>query len=218
MNALVLLLVLTTSTLVLRSGDRIAVDGPVREENGVVTFRSGGLLYSLPADEIDRDATLQAEPESGSAEAAEPTKRLRVSPEERERLLAELAKNHSGTPAPAEQLPENAAEPSTTIDVAEASRDEWSWRREARMYEDAVTRAREELELLESRVDELRSQIHSFMSLGYKPHQFTYQTTQLERTLATLPRARLELARAQRELERFREDARKLGVLPGWIR
>ena len=54
MNALLLLLTLTTSTLVLRSGDRIAVEGTLREAEGVYTFRSGGQLYSLPKSEVDR--------------------------------------------------------------------------------------------------------------------------------------------------------------------
>ena len=49
-----LLLLITTSTLVLRSGDRITVEGAVREDNGVITFRSNGQLYSMPLLEVVR--------------------------------------------------------------------------------------------------------------------------------------------------------------------
>ncbi len=226
MNAFLLFIVLTTSTLVLRSGDRIDLDGPAREQDGVVTFRSGGLLYSMPVGEIDLEATQKAEQEAETSEeeddvAAEEeqgVRKLRMSPEERQRLLDELEKNHEGTPAPKQRILDEPAPPRSDEQKSQAQRDEWSWRREARQYEDAVTLAKEELELLEKRVEDLRSQIQSFMGLGYKPEQFTYQSTQLERTLAQLPRARLEVSRAQRELERFREDARKQGVLPGWLR
>src|SRR5436190_18079955 len=63
MNLLPILFLLVSSTLVLRSGDRIIADGPIKEENGVVTFRAKGTLYSLPAIEIDRveDASANAQ-------------------------------------------------------------------------------------------------------------------------------------------------------------
>jgi hypothetical protein len=230
MNTIVLLLVLTTSTLVLRSGDRIDLDGAVQEKNGVITFRSGGALYSMPLEEVNVEASNRAGDEievvANSAnvanldgdEESDDVRRLRLSPEERKRLLEELEKNHTGTPPAKQRILEEPPPLKTAEQEAEAKRDEWSWRREARTYEDAVTHAKEELALLEMRVEELRSQIHGFMSLGYKPSQFTYQTSQLEQTLAEIPRAKLEVERAQRELDRFREDARKQGVMPGWLR
>src|SRR5688572_16766586 len=92
MNTLVLLFTLATSTLVLRSGDRIPVEGPVRQEKGVVTFRSNGLLYSMPASEIDHQATSASQ--VAQEKKAEDIRRLRVSAEERDRLLRELEKNH----------------------------------------------------------------------------------------------------------------------------
>ncbi|HEX6161142.1 MAG TPA: hypothetical protein VF111_13300, partial [Thermoanaerobaculia bacterium] len=86
--------ILLATTLILRSGDRIVVDEPPREENGVTVFRSAGALYSLPSAEIDQEATkLEAE---RAAKPKDEVKRLRVSPEERQRLIAELEKNHSG--------------------------------------------------------------------------------------------------------------------------
>jgi hypothetical protein len=220
MNALVLLLALT-STLVLRSGDRIAVEGKPVEKDGVVTFRSGGLLYSLPATEVERIESETAGEKSekpDKTEKKELPRRKPVSKEERDRLLAELERNHGGTPPPPNQAPPRLAPPPTREEVKETSREESQWRHEARAHEEAVRRANEELELLESRVAELRQKILSFVSLGYKPSQFTYDTTQLQRTIEQIPYARLEVTRAIRANEQFREDARREGVLPGWLR
>lgn len=212
MNALVLLLALT-SVLVLRSGDRIAVEGAVREENGVVTFRSGGVVYSMPSTEVERIEKQDARDGDGKK-----VRRLAVTPEERKRLIAELEKNHGGTPPPKQATLEKAPDPPSRHEQERERREEAQWRREARAHEEAVTRAREELALLEERAQELQSQIHSFVSLGYKPNQFTYQTTRLARTLEQIPYARLELERAQRAYDQFREDARRAGVMPGWLR
>lgn len=211
MNAIVLLAL--TSILVLRSGDRIPVEGTVREENGVVLFRSGGSLYSLPATEVDAEAT-RAEAERAVTPKGEPVRRLRVSEEERRRLIAELEQNHSGTAPPPQQTalaPLPPEEPRHTGD-------EWTWRNRARAHEDAVRETKEELDLLETKVEKLRSEIHAFVSLGYKPRQFTWQATQLEYALQQIPRAKLEIARAERALVQFKEDARKQGVMPGWLR
>lgn len=209
MNTLLLLLTLTTSTLVLRSGDRIAVEGSLREADGVYTFRSGGLLYSLPASEVLRveDAPRPA-PQT-------PAKKLRVSEEERKRLLEELEKNHAGTPPPTPRTYEEEPAPSATV---EPLGEEAEWRARARHHEENIRRAQEELALLETRVEELRAQIHSLVSLGYRPRQFTYQTTQLARATEQLPYAKLEVTRAERAWLQFKEDARRAGVMPGWLR
>jgi hypothetical protein len=208
MNALLLLLTLTTSTLVLRSGDRIAVEGTLRESDGVYTFRSGGLLYSLPKSEV----VSVEEPQRATAE--KPVWKLRVSEEERKRLLAELAKNSAGTPPPPPPRFVPEAEPQSVQPLGEESQ----WRMRARGHEENVRRAQEELALLETRVQELRDQIHSFLSLGFHPRQFTYQTTQLARTEERLPYAQLEVTRAERAWAQFKEDARRAGVMPGWLR
>ena len=220
MNALLLLLTVA-STLVLRSGDRIAVEGPVREEKGVVMFRSGGVLYSMPASEIEKVEAAPPAPERPKAVEEEPKtlpKRLRVSDEERKRILEQLEKNRAGTPAPKTTPIEEQYPPPTQGEVEQQKREEWEWRREARAYEESLRRAQEDLQLLETRVRELQDQIESLFNLGYKPHQFTYQTTQLARTQEKIPAARLEVERAQRAYDQFREDARRLGILPGWLR
>lgn len=208
MNTLLLLLTLTTSTLVLRSGDRIAVEGTLREADGVYTFRSGGLLYSLPKSEVVR----VEEPQRTSTE--KPVWKLRVSEEERKRLLAELAKNSAGTPPP----PPPRFVPEAAPKAVEPLGEESQWRMRARGHEENLRRAQEELALLETRAQALRDQIHSFLSLGFHPRQFTYQTTQLARTEEQIPYARLEVTRAERAWAQFKEDARRAGVMPGWLR
>lgn len=209
MNALLLLLTLTTSTIVLRSGDHIAVEGPVRVADGVVTFRSAGLLYSVPELEVEQIK------DANSTSGEQSVRRLRVSDEERKRLIAALENNHAGTPAP-----QRARAPlvEVTPEPAERKEDETWWRSQARAHEENVRRAQEHLALLESRAAELRDQIHSFVSLGYRARQFTYQTTQLERTQEQIPYAKLEVTRADRVWQQFREDARRAGILPGWLR
>lgn len=212
MNALLLLLTLT-STIVLRSGDRIAVEGSVREEKGVVIFRSNGVFYSMPASEVER-----IEKQESADDDAKKVRRLAVSEEERRRLLAELENNHAGVKQDPLPLPKEIPPPPSREEAREQRGEENRWRSEARAREEAVRRANEELALLETRVEELRSQIHGFVSLGYRPRQFTYQTTQLERTLVQIPYAQLEVTRAVRAYEQFREDARRQGVMPGWLR
>lgn len=201
--------ILLATTLVLRSGEKITIDEPVRYDDGVAIFRSAGALYSMPASEIDEAATkLEAE---RAAKPKEDVRRLRGTPAERQRLIAEIEKNHSGvrTERPIEKLP---PEPPP------APQDEWSWRNRARAHEEAVRQAKEELQLLQERIAKLRGEIRSFFALGYKPGQFTYQTTQLEYAQAQLPRAELEVTRAERAYAQFKEDARKQGILPGWLR
>jgi hypothetical protein len=215
----ILLLTLTTTTLVLRSGDRIAVDGTVREENGRVTFRSEGTLYSLPASEVERIVREQEAIAPAPAPRREEKRvDLAVSDQERRRLIADLERNHSGKPAPPEQTVKPAPPPPTPEEVRELTGEELRWRREARGHEEAIRRAIEELDLLETRARDLQSRIFQLVALGYKPHQFSYDTTVLAHTLEQIPYARLEVTRAERAFEQFREDARRQGVLPGWLR
>jgi hypothetical protein len=141
-----------------------------------------------------------------------------VSPEERKRLIEELEKNHSGVPAPPQPVLEKAPPPPSRGEIAAAREEESRWRREARSHQEAVRRATEELALLESREEELQAKIHGLLSLGFRPHQFTYDTTRLYRTREQIPYARLEVERAQRLYDQFREDARREDVPPGWLR
>jgi hypothetical protein len=207
-------LLMLATTLVLRSGDRISVEGPITQQDGVVLFHSGGALYSMPVAEIDEAATsaanapLEAEPQP----APRP---LKVSAAERVRLLRELEQSHSGKSAPEQRMD---IPPYIPQDAPGQNADEWRWRREARTYEEGVRQAQESLDLLLDRIDRLRAEIRGFFALGFTPQNFTYQTTQLAFAEDQVPGAQLYVERARRAYEQFREDARRQGVLPGWLR
>ncbi|HYC90443.1 MAG TPA: hypothetical protein VEO54_14595 [Thermoanaerobaculia bacterium] len=204
MNALVLAV-----TLILNSGDRIAVEGTLREENGAMIFRSGGQLYSIPAAEVLRVEENEEQPKE------QPKRRLRVSEERLKELIAELEKNRAGTGTPPPPAPTLKPLPK---EQPPAPQEEALWRSRARAHEEQIRRAQEEVALLEARVEELQAEISSLFALGYTPRDFTYQTTQLARTRERIPHAKLEVTRAQRAWDQFREEARKAGVMPGWLR
>jgi hypothetical protein len=216
LGTLLLLTALTipTPTLVLRNGAHISVDGSVRQEEGRVIFRTGGVLYSLPATEVDFEATRTAGINVTLVRGDDDRMKLKVSREERDRLLRELEQNHNGTPA----SPEGLRVPPPSPDMVANSSDEWTWRRNARAHEEAVRRAKEEVQMLYDRIDGLKQRIRSLAAQGFKPSQFTYETSELQLTYDSIPRAQLEVERAQRELEQFRDDARRLGIMPGWLR
>ena len=207
------LAILTFTTLVLRSGERLDVQGIAREHEGRIIFRSGGALYSIPLTEIDPDATRAAE--QARIEPASDWRRLKVSPEHRDRLLRELEKNHAGQPpAPQKLLEEPPREPV----APENTKEEWEWRNAARAREESIRRAQENLDLLHTRAERLNQEILTLFSLGYKPRQFTYQLSQLTMIREQIPYAELEVTRAKRAWDQFRDDARRQNVLPGWLR
>lgn len=209
---------LTFSTLILRTGERIDVQGMAREHEGRMLFRSAsGSLYSIPLSEIDQDATRAAA--EGRIEAAPDWKRFKVSAEHRDRLLRELEKNHAGTPPPPQRLLEELPPPPPTrAEMAAETADEWAWRRSARAHEESIRRAKENLQMLIMRAERLNAEILGLASLGFKPRQFGYQIAQLQQTREQIPYAELEVTRAERAWNQFRDDARRQGVLPGWLR
>jgi hypothetical protein len=221
MNAFLLLL-MVTSTLVLRSGDRITVEGAVREENGVITFKSDGVLFSVPSEEVERVELVETDAEGKPVDAAvetEARRRLKVSQEERKRLLEILSHNRGGLAQQKQEVLSNRDAPATKVREARRSRhDESAWRRRARAHEEAVRRAIENLELVENRIRSLETRITSFLALGYRTDQFTYDTTQLVRSREQIPYLRLEVQRAQRAYDEFHDEARREGILPGWLR
>ncbi|HUJ15709.1 MAG TPA: hypothetical protein VL284_18115 [Thermoanaerobaculia bacterium] len=208
-------LTIATNTLVLRTGERIGIDGPVKVEAGRVIFRSGGALYSVAESDVDLNAT----DEAGVPVAIREEKpgRLKVTAEEKARLLRDLENNHSGTAASAEALSFPAG-PGPEQEMAAASGGEWSWKYAAQAHEEAIRQAQENLDLLRNKADALRSHIAGLLSLGYKPDQFSYDTTQLAHTEEQIPGAALDVQRAQRAFDQFRDDARRQGVLPGYLR
>lgn len=224
MNILAMLLLAASftlpsaTTLVLKTGERIEVSGPIREENGRILFRSGsGTLYSLPSDEIDLKATELASRPKAVVSPDDERAKLRVTEEEKRRLLEELSRNRAGTPAPPPKFESVAPAPSR-VEKERTQEDEWYWRNRAREHEEAIRRAKENLALLLDRADRLRSEIATFLSLGYKPGDFTYQTSRLQFTLDAIPHAELEVRRVERAYEQFRDEARQRDVMPGWLR
>jgi hypothetical protein len=227
MNPATLLLVtalaIPTNVLVLRSGDRIEIQS-AHEQDGRMVFRTtDGGLYSLSLQEIDLVATrtgdpvAPAVPVTGHGQTTVEQKKLKVGADDRKRLLVELEQNHSGRPGPPLAI-EGLPSPPSLEEVARQTEDEWTWRRRARALEEVVRQAKENRDLLQDRADALRSHVLSLLSLGYKPGQFTYDTTQLQYTLEQLPQANLDITRAERALADFREEARRRGIAPGWVR
>jgi hypothetical protein len=220
MHALVILLFATvtslsqpilTTTLILRNGTRFDVEGPIREERGRIIFRSG-TLYSIPVAEVDMEATRAAVTKTVLA-TIDQDRKLKVSAAERDRLVRELEQNHSGGPSQALNL-DKVVEPREAADKG----DEWSWRAAARAHEESIRRAKENVALLRDRAELLKRQIQQFVSLGYRSHQFTYQSSELQVTLDQIPAAELEITRAERANAQFRDDARRQGIMPGWLR
>jgi hypothetical protein len=96
--------------------------------------------------------------------------------------------------------------------------DEWHWRERARTYQERVRQRQEDLQMLIDREQNLSDEILGLLSLGYNGNQFSYQVLSLARTRDQIPQARLELERAERALSQFMDDARRQGILPGWLR
>jgi len=211
---LIAALVIQTNTLVLRSGQRIDVDGSVKVEAGRVLFRSGGALYSVAEDNVDIDATRAAGMPIAIRE--EKPGRLKVTAEEKQRLIKELEQNHNGTAAPADAL--QVPPGPTAEERAAATQDEWSWKRQARAYEEAIRQAQENLDMLRNKAAALRAHIAGLLALGYTPNQFSFDSTDLAYTEQAIPQAQLELQRAQRAYDQFKDDARRQGVPPGYLR
>lgn len=221
MHVLAHLLLLTaltipTNTLVLRSGQRINVDGgAVRVENGQVVFRSGGSLFTVVMEEVDFQGT--STPEVAAVQQTGRPGRLKVSAEEKQRLLKALEDNHSGEQGflPAELHLSPGPSPR---ELDQQNADEWAWRNQAHMHEEAIRQAQEHLDLLRDKAAALQSHVTGLLSLGYRPVQFSWDTTVLAYTLEAIPFAEQNVERAQRQYDQFREDARRMGVMPGWLR
>lgn len=220
MTLLFAALALASNLLVLRSGERIVLSGPPTAERDRITFRTpDGQLFTMPLSEVDVDATAaaaeHAEPGAAATKAnARAVIPLKVSEAERKRLLAELEQNHSGTDA-APVPPAPRAEVRSRQTEVE---DEWSWRNRARAMDEAVRQAEENRDLLTTRRDALRDHITSLLSLGYKPSQFTWDVSQLQQVTDQIPEAELAITRALRARDQFRDEARRRGILPGWLR
>lgn len=210
--------------LVLRSGHQITVDGRMTVQNGNLVFRDrSGVLYSLPLTEIDQQATLklhtasagEPDPSRPAIRRVEPTLKLRVNAEEKQRLLKELEKSRGTPAAPAPRA--KALEINETVEIRDHS-DEARWRAESRNFEENVRRKQENLEMLRERAQRLEDEVRALLSFGVPPDQYSYSLVRLQDTRSMLDQAQLDLTQAQRDLADFRERARRQGILPGWLR
>lgn len=220
-------LISSPEALVLRSGERIAVDGNVSLAAGSYVFRSGGTLYSLPEREVDVEATNRVEASRRAAlehdRSTGPVK-MRATPEQREKIFEKLNNTAtSSSPAPRQPAapslpPVPQPPPRDEPSPAEQKQEERYWREESRRHHQDVERWREELAFLERREQKLEDEILMLMNLGYKSREFSREVLQLELTREGQERAQMELARAERALQQFLTDARREGILPGWLR
>jgi len=218
-------------TLVLTNGQHIAVRGEIRTLDGKAVFHNrSGSLYSLPLAEIDLDVTqrladealTKADEKTKDGKKQEPTAlRIRVSDARKQLLLSELEKSR-GTPGeinrPRPVPPPSSEARAAGVEVQVTRKDdEWYWRGEARRYEENVRQRQEELTLLIDKEQRLNDNVLGLLSLGYKSQQFSYQVLQLEQVRDQLVYAKLEVTRAERAFDQFRDDARRQGILPGWL-
>ena len=98
--ALAALATATPPALVLRSGVTIPVSGRVTEVGDTVVFRSNGTLYSIRSSEVDVELTNRLAEESLRPRKEESNvASLKVSAEERDRLLRELQKSRAAAPS-----------------------------------------------------------------------------------------------------------------------
>ncbi|MFA6955845.1 MAG: hypothetical protein WC538_08235 [Thermoanaerobaculia bacterium] len=230
-----------SDAIVLRTGERISVSGGVTLDGSRAVFRTpDGALFSLPLDEIDVDATANPSPapaEQRKARTAAENKALDdlvkstasktlsnrtlvVSEEEKRRLLEEL-KDSRGIPVdprPYEPLTFDESESKPKEMAGPKGSAEWYWRDRARGYQERVRQQKENLQMLVSKEQQLSDEIIGFLNLGYNGNQFSYQVLSLARVRDQIPYARLELERAERALTQFMDDARRQGILPGWLR
>ena len=210
--------------VLLRSGQVIAVSGAIREEAGKLLFRSpAGVLYSIAIDEVDFAAMARTGPredpiEEHDRETRHPAKKLNVSPEERDRLLAELERKKGPPSGKVELLspekPEKLKPKSRESDPGAEER----WRAEARAAREAIEARKRELEALSQRARELDDQLRTLLSSGYDPNLLSAQVRELDTTKNRITATQEALRDAQRNLTDLQERARKAGVLPGWLR
>ncbi|MEO8216746.1 MAG: hypothetical protein ABI718_06665 [Acidobacteriota bacterium] len=221
---LVTTLLKPVDTLVLRTGERLAVAGEVTIDGDQAIFRHpNGALYSLPVRELDLPATRdlawrKAQPEQKAVPDEVVSKSLPIREEQKRKLLGDLQSSHSPNPSPVRGFTAGPPAIPTEAEEEQVRRAEWEWRDRSRSFSEGVRRAREDLQLLLDKQEQLENEVLGLASLGYRTDQFSYQILQLQVTRDQIPRARLEVERSQRAQDQFRDDARRQGILPGWLR
>lgn len=216
---------LLATILLLDGGTRIEGEIVERANGRVVVRTSAGLLYSVPESSIrsESESAHSTEEKGKAAVRVAPARRLpeskiRVSDEEKNRLLTELSKNHSGKTAPKQSWEIPKPQPAEAeIEVTERS-DESYWREESRKRDEAVRRATEQYELLTRREREIEDTVRMMLASGVNPDHMGYQVMALTDTRTMREQARLAIESAKRHRDALHEDARREGILPGWLR
>jgi hypothetical protein len=220
--------------ILLRSGQAIPVRGEVREDGNRLVFTTpAGRLYSIPIEEVDLEAMRRAAgpespptaEESGDASRSTPEgprREIRVSEEEKKRLLEELSRNRRGQPPPLQKsLTAEGLEEELDRSARKRAADEIEaelWRERARVRRETLARAREQLASLQTRERRLQDEILTLSSMGYSGDQMVGQIMQLENTRSQMDRTREAIGAAERAWADLQEEARRAGALPGWLR
>jgi hypothetical protein len=216
--------------IVLRSGAVMNVTEVVRLERGrVIVAGADGALFSIRLSDIDVEATdarlqVEGKPEaakdaprqSASEEGEYLPRKLPVSEEEKRRILAEMEKkSHTGRAVP--QPAYDEAEPDLKVSIRGKS-DEEEWRRRSRAHRDAIERAQRELDLAIRQERQLNDVVLFFAGRSGDASNYGYLVHQLQDVRSMIPRLRISLEQAEQAWQRFQDDARRQGVLPGWLR
>lgn len=212
--------------IVLRSGTVIDIGGGFRVEGEKVLFRSPtGVLYSIAIDEVDFESMarpkISDDPvEKHDVSARHPVKKLNVTPEERDRLLAELSKKTSTPRTDVEVLSPNLPRVSEAgAAVREANKGaEERWRAEARAAREAVESREAELRTLKQRAVQLEDQLRMLLSSGYDPNTLSAQANELDSTRNRIESAEDAVRDARQNLAELEDRARRAGIMPGWLR
>lgn len=217
---------LLATVLLLDGGTRIEGEIVERANGRVIVRTTTGVLYSVPESSIRSEFESRPPSATTTTKAAVrvvpprrlPESKIKVSDEEKNRLLAELSKNHSGKEAPKQSWEIPKPEPAEAeIEVTERS-DESYWREESRKRDEAVRRATEQYELLTRREREIEDTVRMMLASGVNPDHMGYQMMALADTRTMRAQARLAIESAKRHRDALHEDARREGILPGWLR
>jgi hypothetical protein len=98
--------------------------------------------------------------------------------------------------------------------TAEAAKDEAYWREQMRVEREALQRAESFAEALQSRINALST---DFVNRD-DPAQRTAIAADRQKALDELDRVHKEIAAHQKALETIRQEARRAGAPPGWLR
>jgi hypothetical protein len=112
-----------------------------------------------------------------------------------------------------EETPSSDTTPPGLVDVD--GHGEAYWRNRARSAQEGVERARRRLEEAEAEVKRLETDFYSWDDGQYRDNVIK---PEWDRSKEALAHAREDLERARHELESLKDDARKAGAFPGWLR